>query len=184
MNQKIRAQQSFLQTQHLALMIFLCLIGVGKVSGQEAPNQDKVRRRVAIIMSKTLKRGEGEITQNGEKIKVWTRMPPDTKDVEEIQRYGDAAVPVLAEYLKSGSPSEKDFAMQFLGVMGGSRIVEPLLSVIQNDDSPAMRKTALRWITQAPWDMAGPIIEKAAESDPDPDVREEAKQLLKSSAPK
>jgi hypothetical protein len=68
--------------------------------------------------------------------------------------------------------------VEFLGLLGGSRIIAPLQKAIKYDSSPDIRILALRWITQAPGNLASPIIRKAATTDPDQRVREEAKSLL------
>jgi hypothetical protein len=41
-----------------------------------------------------------------------------------------------------------------------------------------MRIEALGWISQAPWEQASPVISEAADTDPDPKVREAAKEIL------
>ena len=132
-------------------------------------------------MRHTLKQGEFKV--NGA-VAAWTRTSPSKENVEEIQRYGDDAVPILSEYLGSEDDREKELAMRFLGLLGGSRIVEPLRKVIQSDNSPSIREIALRWLTQAPWDLASPIIQEAAEKDIDLEVRNVAKKLLTEYAPK
>ena len=100
------------------------------------------------------------------------------EDVEEIKRYGDAAVPVLADYLRSGGELERSLAVEFLGLLGGSRIIEPLRIVIQSDTSPSIREKALRWLAQAPWDLAAPIITEAGDANSDANVRKVARDIL------
>lgn len=96
----------------------------------------------------------------------------------EIRRYGDDAIPILAEYLNSGNGFEKYLAMRFLGLIGSSGVVEPLNRVALGDASSSFRLVALRWLTQAPWELASPIIRQAADNDPVPEVREAARELL------
>jgi HEAT repeat protein len=147
----------------------------------KSPPEGFIRKRIAALMAHILKKGEA-VTSDG--IKVATRALPSNEDIEEIKRYGDTAVPILSEYLTAEESREKNLAMRFLGVLGGSRIVEPLRKIALYDSSPAMRDLALRWLTTAPWDIVAPIIKQAMEFDSDPQVREAAKNILASYAPK
>lgn len=169
------------------LLVLLLLSGVttissGRTQTQSPPPPDKakVRERIATIMRETLKRGEFTSPEGWKGV---TRVPPSQEDIEEIQHYGDNAVPVLEEYLSSSEGREYELAMRFLGVLGGRRIIEPLRKVILSDPSSRKREFALRWITQGPWDLAAPIIRQATENDSDLDVRKVAEELLLSYAP-
>jgi hypothetical protein len=62
--------------------------------------------------------------------------------------------------------------------------VEPLKRVAEQSTSAASRETALMWLTQAPWELAFPIIRNAAETDRDPKVRGVAQDLLVKYSPK
>jgi HEAT repeat protein len=105
-------------------------------------------------------------------------VPPSPGAVEEIIKFGDDAVPVLTRYLDSNNEPERAIAVEFLGRLGGERIIVPLRKVIKNDSSRSMRIEALGWISQAPWEQAAPVISEAADTDPDPKVREAAKEIL------
>ena len=107
-------------------------------------------------------------------------VPPAKRNVEEVRRYGDEAVPVLTNYLSTESDRERALAVEFLGLLGGRRIIPPLQRVIQEDTSPTIRILALRWITQAPFNLVSPIIREAATRDLDEQVRKEAQEILKS----
>jgi hypothetical protein len=105
-------------------------------------------------------------------------MPPSSKDVEEIMSYGDKAIPILEEYLFSDVGREGDLVLRILGGMGGSLVVEPLKRLVEQSTSAWRREDALRSLTQAPWELAFPIIRNASETDRDPEVRAEARDLL------
>lgn len=140
-----------------------------------------IRKRIAILMTHIIKEGE-LVTSDG--VKVQTKAYPSNEELEEIKHYGDAAVPILSEYLTREESREKSLAMRFLSMLGGSRIVEPLRKVALYDSSPAMRESALRMLGTAPREMTYPIIKEAAENDPDSQVRKTAKDILESSAKK
>lgn len=148
--------------------------GNAQVQPSKTSEQFLVRGRIVAIIRARLSEGVGVI--NG--IKVQTRIPPMPKDIAEIRKYGDEAVPVLADYTLSKNERERAIAIELLGLLGGQRIIKPLRGVIRNDSSPNLRQVALRWITQAPWEVASAVIREAAETDPNPKVREVANQLL------
>ena len=162
----------------LRIMLVCAAIAIA-INGQERAEpltESSVRERIGILMRDTIR--DGEHTVNG--VKVRLRVHPSNKALEEVRSYGDSAVPALADYLQSEDARERELAMRFLGCLGGSRIVEPLRGVVQNDASAGMRELALRWLTTAPWDMVSPIIEQAARSDDDPKVRETARGIVTS----
>jgi HEAT repeat protein len=139
-------------------------------------DESMVGKRIGEIMKAVVTRGE--ITLN-EQVVITIRSLPSEEELDEVKRYGDAAVPVLAEYLTSEDGRFYHIALRFLGELGGGRIVGPLQRIILFDPSAGRREYALRWIGQAPWELAGPIIHQAAEADPDAGVRETAKDMLR-----
>lgn len=176
------------QLKLLILVVVLCMGGLRATNAQQTspgatqnlpePSTGEIRERISSIIRETIKRGEGTV----DGVKIWTRVPPDDK-VEEIKAYGDKAVPVLEEYIWAQNVPEGDLALRFLGLLGGSRIVGPLRRVAEKSPSPDRRQMALRWLTQAPWNLASPIIRNSAETDPDPKVRDIARDLLATYSP-
>ena len=150
-----------------------------QTTGAQATARDAATKSIDRIISETLKEGEGVV--NG--VRVWRRVPPAKKNVEEIRRFGVEAVPFLINHLSSESDRERALAVEFLGLLGGRRIIPPLQKVIQEDTSPTMRILALRWITQAPFNLVSPIIHEAATRDLDEQVRQEAQEILRSLRP-
>jgi hypothetical protein len=153
--------------------------------GQEAramqsPSQTMVRSRISALMRHIIKEAES-VTPDGLRIRTVAR--PTVEDIKEVEGYGDDAVPILSGYLTSQDGLEKDLAIRFLGILGGARIVGPLGAVVRTDASPGAREMALRWLAEAPWDMALPIIQDAARNDPDSMVRQAAQELPDSRGP-
>ena len=168
------------------LGLAFCLGGFCEASGQtnsttlsqtlpQARDEGAIRERIATIIRETLKRGEGMTV---ERYAYYTWVPPSNEDVEELKSYGDKAVPILEEYLFSDVGREGNLVLRILAGMGGSRIVEPLKRVIEQSTSAWRRQEALRALTQAPWELAVPIMRNAAETDRNPEVRKEARDLL------
>ena len=181
-----------LRPQLLMLGLAFCLGEVCVAIGQtksttlsqtlpQTSDEGAIRERIATIIRETLKQGEGT-TVAGYRFFTW--IPLSNEDVEEIKSYGDKAVPVLEEYLFSDVGREGDLVLRILGRMGGSRILEPLKRVVEQSTSPWRREEALRALTQAPWELAFPIMRNAAETDRDPEMRAEARDLLARYSPK
>lgn len=125
--------------------------------------------------SRNHQEGEGYTVEG---YRYWTRVPLSSKDVEDIKSCGDKAVPILEEYLFSDVGPKGAFALEILGRLGGSPIVKPLKRVVEQSTSAWRRQFALSWLTQAPRELALPIIPNAPETDRDPEVRAVARDLL------
>ena len=139
-----------------------------------------MRERIETIFRETLKQGETQVElKDHSGVTALTFIPPTTEHVEEIRRYGKEAVPILADYLNRGSGFEKHIAMRFLSSIGGKSIINPLRRVVLDDPSPRFRATALLWLSAARWDLAAPIIRQAARKDSSPEVRQQAKAILR-----
>lgn len=143
--------------------------------------QEDVRKKVATAVHGTLQQGSGA-TADG--IKYSTYLPPSAESLAVIQRLGDKAVPVLAEFLWSEDGRESWAAMRFLGALGGARIVKPLSDVARRHPESGRRMLALRWLATAPWDLAFPVLQEAADRDPDPALRKVAKDLILKHSPR
>jgi hypothetical protein len=162
----------------LLLMLLTCGSSVAeagdRVKSPQTTSKGAVNRSIKRIITETLKEGEGVV--NG--VKVWRRVPPAQKNIEEIRRYGDEAVAVLTNYLSAESDPERALVVEFLGLLGGSRVLVPLKNVVEKDRSPTLRILALRWLSQVPSNLALPIIRKAARTDVDENVRKAARRIL------
>lgn len=165
---RVREKARYLMGRHEAIEV-------------QSPSESFIRKRIAILIGHTIQMSEA-VTSDG--VRIQTAARPSNEDIEEIKRYGDAAVSILAEYLSSEDGRQKNLAIRFLGLLGGNRIIAPLEKVIRQDPSPSVRETALRWLTNAPWDVVSPIITQAAQNDPDPGVRQAARELLDARNPR
>lgn len=151
------------------LKLFIAAVGIAapvatcSASAQREDPSDtykaRVRQEIQEIMRESLTQGEGEMIQDGVRVTVRTKMPPTQSANDEIRRYGDDAVPILAEYLESGSEREREATVWFLGILGGSRIREPLRRAVQNDSSAYIRERAFSALLNAPCEDAPGILE-------------------------
>jgi hypothetical protein len=161
------------------IMFFIVLDCEAQKVSAKPSNNSVMRERIAIIFRETLQQGELAVEHNGSRqVTSRTFVPPPPWYVDEIRHYGDDAIPLLADYLSSGSGFEKYLAMRFLGLMGGRGVVELLRKVALDDASSSFRFAALLWLAVAPWDLAFPTIRYIADRDSSPEVREKAKEIL------
>ena len=168
----------------LVVLLVVCMVIAptrGMACQSERTREAVMRERISILIRDTLSHGEHYLP-NG--VKIWIRTNPSNEALEEVRGYGDSVIPILTEYLKSEDARECELAMRFLGALGGAKIVEPLNMVLLNHSSASVRELALNWLAAAPWEMAAPIIERAAESDVDLKVRDTAKDIIASHARK
>ncbi len=179
------------QTPHWAnfigLLSFICLVAF-HVNAQTKLTDDAqmplIRERVQRIMRETIEHGETVIILDGRQAIARTFIPPSKLAVDEVKAYGDKAVAILAEYLRQTSGFEKYHAMRLLGAIGGKSVVAPLRQVALHDSSAGYREYALAFLTQAPWELAAPILQEAASRDADLRVRQRAKELLEGYGPR
>lgn len=162
------------------LCIVACSVIVVLGGVQTNPPVIPVRERVAKLVRQRLSDGTGQV--NGVRIQV--RIPPAPEIKKEIRDCGNSAIPVLTDYLRSENENERVIAVELLGLLGGSRVVAPLRSVIERDRSPTLRILALRWLSQVPSSQVLPVIRKAARADVDESVRKAARDILGPSAGK
>jgi len=148
---------------------------------RDTTSESQVRKRISSIIRHTIQKASF-VTPDG--LRVQTVARATNEEIKEIQGYGDAAVPILSEFLSSKDDREKDLAIRLLGILGGGRVVEPLARVVRTDTSPAAREMAIRWLAQAPWDLASPVIFEAARNDADAAVRQTAQEVLDARSPK
>jgi hypothetical protein len=177
---KLISRQTLAHVTALCCAISFIVSGSAAQTVSTKPTEHRVvRERIATIFRETLKQGEIAVERSGRRqVTARTFVPPSTEYVDEIKSYGDVSIPILAEYLNSGSGFEKYLAMRFLGAIGGKGVVEPLGKIAVSDASPGFRLVALLWLADAPWDLASPIIRQAAEHDESSEVREKALEIL------
>src|SRR5690606_33992171 len=129
-----------------------------------------LKKRIADIVRVSKERGKGNV--NG--ISVYTKMPTDSKLVEEVRSYGEKAVPILADYLESKNQQERLIAVNFLGNIGGAGVVSALAKVINGDSPSTTRIVALRWLGSIDDPKARAIVFEVAETETTDALREEA----------
>jgi hypothetical protein len=165
----------------IALLSFICLVALHVDAQTKLTNDTQlplIRERVQRIMRETIEDGETVIMLNGRQVIARCFIPPSKLAVDEVKDYGDKAVPILAEYLRQTSGFEKYHAMRLLGAIGGKSVVALLRQVALHDPSAGYREYALAFLTQAPWELAAPILQEAASRDAELRVRQRAKELL------
>jgi len=140
---------------------------------KQLPQESTASDRVAAILDKILKRGEGSIGN----IKTTTWVPPSQEDIERIREIGQSAIPPLDRALDSHRPFEQLLAVRLLGAIGGANVVGPLNRALGSGKANSVRVAALWALRSAPVDLAIPIIQSAV-GDPDPLVARHAREVL------
>jgi hypothetical protein len=184
---RMKNNRTHLCATFIGLLSFFC-VGALHVDAQTKTTNDAqpsfIRERIQRIMRETIDSGETVLMFQGRQVTARTFIPPSQLAVDEVKGYGEKAVPILAEYLRPTSGFEKYHAMRLLGAIGGKSVVPPLRQVALNDSSAGYREYALAFLTQAPWELAAPILQEAASRDADIKVRQRAKELLDGYAPR
>lgn len=170
----------------LALIVLLCTPFPSSTGAQMSrtnrEHKNAIRKRIAAIMGQRLKELDRLFPSSNRApgSPVYTRIPPSPEAVREIQGYGNDAVPILSDYFTSRNERERSFAVEFMGLLGGRRIITPLRNVILRDASPNVRIQALRWLAeqQPPAEATLLIIREAANRNTIEEVRKAAKNLL------
>jgi hypothetical protein len=97
----------------------------------------------------------------------------------EIQRYGLRAIPALNTYILNPNSRIERVVIRLLGAIGGAEIIPPLLRVLEGSSSAGGRYEALLNLKQAPCSKAvASAISRVAENDPDPSVRDQAREEI------
>jgi hypothetical protein len=102
------------------------------------------------------------------------------EDMAEVQRYGLRAIPALSTYILNPNSRIERVAIRLLGAIGGGEIIPPLLKVLEESTSVGGRYEALLNLKQAPCSKAvASAILRVAENDPDPNVRDQAREEIR-----
>jgi hypothetical protein len=163
----------------ILIVIFICLLAPLELRCQtecrESDSGCKVRQRVREIFQEAL---DQCVTQLPNGVKVSTFVPPSSQQVEQIKSIGDAAIPVLTEFLNADQGFSFHLSLRFLGELGGSRIVRPIAGYLKTSGNPLHRIIALNWLNQAPVKDALIVARETEQHDPDERVRKAARELI------
>jgi len=162
-------------TRVLALICIGALPGmaVAQCGSIDRDSPVAIRQEVNRIFDTTLNAMQYTLPSG---VKATTWMPPDESVHEQIKCLGVAAVPAIAELLRSNDrPFGYLLAIRMLGWLGGPEIVPPLAGVLLRPGDFLISKTAaLESLTAAPPDKALPVVEEVLRSEKNPHLLEEA----------
>jgi hypothetical protein len=162
----------------------LSVIAVAQCGSIDRDSPAAVRQEVSRIFNKTLDGMEYTLPSG---VKATTWLPPDDNVRDQIKCLGVAAVPAVADLVRSTHRSFGSLlAIKMLGWIGGPEIVPPLAWVLSRSGDFLTSKTAaLESLAAAPPDEALPVIQEVLRSEKNPDLLEEASSVaarLKGSA--
>jgi hypothetical protein len=157
-----------------ACVCFFSISGFAYFSWSKFVTKQDIQQRIAEIIDQTLQKGEGTV----DGVKFYTKVPTSSEFVEEVKRYGEEAIPVLAEHLNSQDARQRTLAVELLGHIGHPGILVHLQKIIRDDSSLTLKVIALRWVAQMDDEKAKDVVKEASEIASEKEVREEAQQLL------
>ena len=160
----------------MALSVCVCLQMAALAQATSAPPTPDADAKVAAILDRILRRGEGH-AEGREDVKTSTWVPPDFADIEQIREIGHDAIAPLNKALDSQTPFRQLLAVRLLGEIGGADIVPPLKRGLEANRWVVVRMYSLAALRSVPNDVALPIIRNAL-LDSDPRVAERARTLL------
>jgi HEAT repeat protein len=166
-----------LRTVALTASVMLCWV----CFAQKSPNQEaseKMTNRIEFIVHKAAE--PLNLSSPSSAIQITSaQIYFSPNDVAEIQGYGPRAVPVLSRFLLNRNPRIERVAIRLLGAIGGSEIIDPLVEVLDESTSSGGRNEALLNLKQAPCSKAvARAILRVAQNDPDPSVRDQAREEI------
>ncbi len=165
----------------LAPPLSLAVLFVAPVAflfSQSTPKSDPgtVRSRISSIIQSTIKRSQF-VTAEGTKATVMPLLPSN-EEYSEVKKYGDISITALADYATSGSEWEQQVAMRLLGVFKNEHAFEAFQDYAKKSKFSFTRGLALRSLTGFPSEKVRPVLEQSAASDPAPEIRKLALDLL------
>jgi hypothetical protein len=160
------------------------MVAVAQCGSIDQDSQAAARQEVMRIFNKTLDGMEYTLPSG---VKATTWLPPDDSVRGQIKCLNVAAVPAIAELLRSTDRSFGSLlTIQMLGWIGGPEIVPPLAGVLARPGDFLISKTAaLESLATAPPDKALPAIQEVLHSEKNPHLLEKAASVaarLKGSA--
>ena len=137
--------------------------------------QRVIRQQIAEMIHQALKAS----TINLKEGVVATTVPLlSPEDYAKVRQFGDAATPVLCEYLASKNYFEQLLAIRLLDTIGTNTAKDVLDSFAEKAELPATRMYALEFVAIAQRTRDIEILEKIAAADPNINVRTKAIDVI------
>ncbi len=144
---------------------------------QPGPSSNEAIQREIVRIFRDTIRGGQSVADGG--VPTWTRVPPSSNDLKRMRALGDEALPTLVGFLSSGNGPEKLLAVEFLGALGGGRVVQPLSRVVldkKNDLS--LRLAALLSLRNGSFLEVVEVLRQVVETETDSNIRDQARDML------
>lgn len=137
---------------------------------------EQVRETVTRLFSNNIQAGTRIL---GPGIKAYTPLPMSEADISEITAFGDDALPVLQECLKSPKERFRELAVRCLGYMGDNKSIQLLEATVLSPESQSLHIQALQWIGWHSTPMTDASLHRIVEFSKDEGIRKQAAELLK-----
>lgn len=164
------------------LLVLLLVQPTGSPADRSADWQEQrfaqalVRQRVSFLINRTI----GASTIRLKDGSYATTMPvlPSDADIQEIKRFGDQAVGELAAYVNSTLPMEQYVSIRFLLEFHDDSALAAVRSFAGKSKFAGVRLQAVAGLAGFPRDKIKEIVERISNTDPDPEVRAQARHVL------
>jgi hypothetical protein len=105
---------------------------------------------------------------------------PAKEDIERLRELGEQGITLLSGYLNpSSNLLDQQAVLCLLHNVGSESALDLLAQFAQNAESPVIRSQALKWLASTARSKDVLLLQQIAASDPDPNVRARAAELLK-----
>ena len=163
------------------LLVLLLVQPTGSPADRSADWQEQrfaqalVRQRVSFLINRTIGASSIRLKDGS----YATTMPfPSNADIQEIKRFGDQAVGELAAYVNSTLPMEQHVSIRFLLEFHDDSALAAVRSFAGKSKFAGVRLEAVAGLAGFPRDKIKEIVERISNTDPDPEVRAEARHVL------
>jgi hypothetical protein len=145
---------------------------------QKQLSDNQVRGRISLLIRQTIQQSKTKLTDGS----YATVMPvlPSNDALQEVRRYKEQAVRVLAHYLSSTQALEQHISLRFLFEFHDDSALAAVRAFAEKSTFAGIRQEAVAGLTGFPSEKVKPIVEQISTSDPDPDVRAYARRILAS----
>lgn len=142
---------------------------------QEFP-EAVVKARVPFLINRIIENSSVKLKDGSSA----TTMPvvPSNADLQEVKRFGDQAVKVLATYVNSTRAIEQHVSLRFLLEFHNDSALTALQLFAEKSTFAGIRQEAIAALIGFPRESVKQIVERISNSDPNPDVRAYARHVL------
>jgi|SRR5208283_4904889 len=163
----------------ILVLFFVCpWLNYAAAQDQEA-SENLVATRIASLIRETIE-GSKIRLKDGSSATVMPVLP-SSDALQEVKRYGDRAVKVLAAYASSSQSLEQHVSLRFLLEFHDDAALDAVQGFAGKSAFAVIRQEAVAGLTGFPSEKGKRYIEHICNTDSDPDVRAHACRAVETS---